>query len=48
MVVPVEIGRVSYRTSAYDAEANDEQLPLNLDLIDELHNQANMHNFTYK
>lgn len=32
--------------SAYDAEANDEQLALNL--IDELRDQAKMRNFAYK
>ncbi|CAL2257720.1 unnamed protein product [Prunus armeniaca] len=35
-VAPVEIGQPTYRTSTYEAEANNEQLALNLDFIDEL------------
>ncbi|KAI5342964.1 hypothetical protein L3X38_010840 [Prunus dulcis] len=35
-VAPVEIGQPTYRTSTYDATANDEQLALNLDFIDKL------------
>ncbi|CAL9006411.1 unnamed protein product, partial [Prunus brigantina] len=37
-VAPVEIGQPTYRTSTYEAEANDEQLALNLDFIEELRN----------
>ena len=47
-IVPVEIAQPFYRTSAYDADTNDDQLALNLDLVDELRYQANMHNFAYK
>ncbi|KAI5324208.1 hypothetical protein L3X38_033281 [Prunus dulcis] len=47
-VVLAEIGQPSYRTSTYDAEAKDQQLALNLDLIDELRDQSNMRNFAYK
>ncbi|XP_008229063.1 PREDICTED: uncharacterized protein LOC103328449 [Prunus mume] len=43
-VAPVEIGKPTYRTSTYDAKANDEQLALNLDYIDELRDQSNMCN----
>ncbi|KAI5313085.1 hypothetical protein L3X38_042259 [Prunus dulcis] len=47
-IVPVEIAQPFSRTSAYDADTNDDQLALNLDLVDELRYQANMHNFAYK
>ncbi|CAL9003330.1 unnamed protein product [Prunus brigantina] len=47
-VAPVEIGQPTYRTSTYEAEANDEQLALNLDFIEELRNQSNMRNVAYK
>ncbi|CAL2255800.1 unnamed protein product [Prunus armeniaca] len=48
VVALVEIGQPTYRTSTYDAEANDEQLALNLDFIDELRDQSNMRNVAYK
>ncbi|CAL8992900.1 unnamed protein product [Prunus brigantina] len=44
----MEIGQPTYRTSTYEAEANDEQLALNLDFIDELRDQSNMRNVAYK
>ncbi|CAL9023426.1 unnamed protein product, partial [Prunus brigantina] len=47
-VAPVEISQPTYRTSTYEAEANDEQLALNLDFIDELRDQSNMRNVGYK
>ncbi|CAL9004809.1 unnamed protein product, partial [Prunus brigantina] len=47
-VAPVEIGQPTYRTSTYEAEANNEQLALNLDFIDELRGQSNMCNVAYK
>ncbi|CAL9018618.1 unnamed protein product, partial [Prunus brigantina] len=47
-VAPVEIGQPTYRTFTYEAEANDEQLALNLDFIDELRDQSNMRNVAYK
>ncbi|CAL2260015.1 unnamed protein product [Prunus armeniaca] len=47
-VAPVEIGQPTYRTSTYEVEANDEQLALNLDFIDELRDQSNMRNVAYK
>ncbi|CAL9019593.1 unnamed protein product [Prunus brigantina] len=47
-VAPVEIGQPTYRTSTYEAEANNEQLALNLDLINELRDQSNMRNVAYK
>ncbi|CAL2247567.1 unnamed protein product [Prunus armeniaca] len=47
-VALVEIGQPTYRTSTYDAEANDEQLALNLDFTDELRDQSNMRNVMYK
>ncbi|CAL2237942.1 unnamed protein product [Prunus armeniaca] len=47
-VAPVEIGQPTYRTSTYEAEANNEQLALNLDFIDELRDQSNMRNVAYK
>jgi hypothetical protein len=39
-VIPVEIGLTSFRTNEYDEGNNDSQLCLNLDLLDEAHNQA--------
>ncbi|CAL2260077.1 unnamed protein product [Prunus armeniaca] len=47
-VALVEIGQPTYRTSTYEAKANDEQLALNLDFIDELRDQSNMRNVAYK
>ncbi|XP_008231854.1 PREDICTED: uncharacterized protein LOC103331021 [Prunus mume] len=47
-VAPVEIGQPTYRTSTYEAEANNEQLALSLDFIDELRDQYNMRNVAYK
>ncbi|CAL2266417.1 unnamed protein product [Prunus armeniaca] len=47
-VTPVEIGQPTYQTSTYDAEANDKQLALNLNFIDELRDQSNMRNVAYK
>ncbi|XP_020410598.1 uncharacterized protein LOC109946620 [Prunus persica] len=47
-VAPVEIGQPIYRTSTYDAKANDEQLALNLDFIDELCDQSSIRNDAYK
>ncbi|CAL2254440.1 unnamed protein product [Prunus armeniaca] len=47
-VAPVEIGQPTYRTSTYDSEANDQQLALNLDFIDELRDQSNMRDVAYK
>ncbi|XP_008222401.1 PREDICTED: uncharacterized protein LOC103322272 [Prunus mume] len=47
-VALVEIGQPTYRTSIYEAEANNEQLALNLDFIDELRDQSNMRNVAYK
>ncbi|CAL9030607.1 unnamed protein product [Prunus brigantina] len=45
---PQSNGQPTYRTSTYEAEANDEQLALNLDFIDELRDQSNMRNVAYK
>ncbi|KAI5344469.1 hypothetical protein L3X38_012346 [Prunus dulcis] len=47
-VAPVEIGQPTYRTFTYNVKANDEQLALNLDFIDELHDQSSMRNVAYK
>ncbi|CAL8992712.1 unnamed protein product [Prunus brigantina] len=48
VVAPVEIDQPIYRTSTYDAEANDEQLALNLDFIAKLCDQSNLRNVAYK
>ncbi|CAL2252503.1 unnamed protein product [Prunus armeniaca] len=47
-LAPVEIGQSTYQTSTSDVEANDEQLALNLDFIDEFRDKSNMSNVAYK
>ena len=39
-VIPVEIGLTSFRTNEYNEGSNDNQLCLNLDLLEEAHDQA--------
>ena len=40
IVIPVEIGLTTLRTSTYDDQQNEEQLCLNLDLIDKVRETA--------
>uniref|UniRef100_A0A2N9EYJ1 Uncharacterized protein n=1 Tax=Fagus sylvatica TaxID=28930 RepID=A0A2N9EYJ1_FAGSY len=39
-VIPVEVGLTTWRTNNYDEESNDAQLRSNLDLVDEVRDQA--------
>ena len=39
-VIPVEIGLTTWRTNHYDESSNDSQLRTNLDLLDEVRDQA--------
>ncbi len=39
-VVPVEIGMTTFRTAMHDDQKNDAQIRLNLDLVDEVREQA--------
>ena len=39
-VIPVEIGLTTWRTSHHDEDSNDSQLRTNLDLLDEVRDQA--------
>ncbi|XP_016652663.1 PREDICTED: uncharacterized protein LOC107880143 [Prunus mume] len=47
-VVPVEIGIATHRVEVFQAEANDDQMNLNLDLVDERRDHAQLHNASYQ
>lgn len=46
--MPVEIGMATHRVEVFQAEANDDQMNLNLDLVDERRDQAQLHNASYQ
>lgn len=47
-VVPVEIGMTTFRLEAYKPEENDAQMTLNLDLLEERRDEANIKNAAYQ
>jgi hypothetical protein len=47
-VILVEIGLTSFRTNKYDEESNNNQLRLNLDLLDEARDQAEVKTKAYQ
>ena len=47
-VIPVEIGMPSFRTLNFDKESNEAELRLNLDLLDEKRERADLHQAAYK
>jgi hypothetical protein len=47
-VILVEIGLTSFRTNKYDEESNNNQLWLNLDLLDEARDQAEVKTKAYQ
>uniref|UniRef100_A0A2N9FUY8 Uncharacterized protein n=1 Tax=Fagus sylvatica TaxID=28930 RepID=A0A2N9FUY8_FAGSY len=47
-VIPVEIGLTTWRTNNYDEESNDAQLRSNLDLVDEVRDQAEARTRVYQ
>uniref|UniRef100_A0A2N9ER72 RNA-directed DNA polymerase n=1 Tax=Fagus sylvatica TaxID=28930 RepID=A0A2N9ER72_FAGSY len=47
-VIPVEIGLTTWRTNNYDEEINDAQLRSNLDLVDEVRDQAEARTRVYQ
>lgn len=47
-VVPVEIGMATHRVEVFQAEANDNQMNLNLDLVDERRDHAQLRNASYQ
>uniref|UniRef100_A0A2N9G447 Integrase catalytic domain-containing protein n=1 Tax=Fagus sylvatica TaxID=28930 RepID=A0A2N9G447_FAGSY len=47
-VIPVEIGLTTWRTNNYDEESNDDQLRSNLDLVDEVRDQAEARTRVYQ
>ncbi|CAL9011754.1 unnamed protein product [Prunus brigantina] len=47
-VVPIEIGMATHIVEVFQAEANDEQMNLNLDLVDERRHYAQLHNALYQ
>uniref|UniRef100_A0A2N9H9Y5 Uncharacterized protein n=1 Tax=Fagus sylvatica TaxID=28930 RepID=A0A2N9H9Y5_FAGSY len=47
-VIPVEIGLTTWRTNHYDEESNDVQLRSNLDLVDEVRDQAEARTRVYQ
>uniref|UniRef100_A0A2N9G6E6 RNase H type-1 domain-containing protein n=1 Tax=Fagus sylvatica TaxID=28930 RepID=A0A2N9G6E6_FAGSY len=47
-VIPVEVGLTTWRTNNYDEESNDAQLRSNLDLVDELRDQAEARTRVYQ
>jgi hypothetical protein len=47
-VIPVEIGLTTWRTMNYDESSNDSQLRTNLDLLDEIRDQAEAKNKVYQ
>ena len=48
VVILVEIGLTSFRTNKYDEESNNNQLRLNLDLLDEARDQAEVKTKAYQ
>ncbi|GFZ19883.1 hypothetical protein Acr_28g0005880 [Actinidia rufa] len=47
-VIPVEIGMPSFRISNFDKESNEAELRLNLDLLEEKRENAELHQMAYK
>uniref|UniRef100_A0A2N9FZB4 Uncharacterized protein n=1 Tax=Fagus sylvatica TaxID=28930 RepID=A0A2N9FZB4_FAGSY len=47
-VIPVEVGLTTWRTNNYDEESNDAQLRSNLDLVDEVRDQAEARTRVYQ
>ncbi|CAL8167598.1 unnamed protein product [Prunus armeniaca] len=47
-VVPVEIGMATHRVEVFQAEANDNQMNFNLDLVDERRDHAQLRNASYQ
>uniref|UniRef100_A0A2N9I0U3 Uncharacterized protein n=1 Tax=Fagus sylvatica TaxID=28930 RepID=A0A2N9I0U3_FAGSY len=47
-VIPVEVGLTTWRTNNYDEESNDAQLRSNLDLVDEVQDQAEARTRVYQ
>ncbi|GFY95589.1 hypothetical protein Acr_10g0009740 [Actinidia rufa] len=47
-VIPVEIGMPSFRTSNFDKESNEAELRLNLDLLEEKREKAELRQMAYK
>ncbi|GFS43543.1 hypothetical protein Acr_00g0085670 [Actinidia rufa] len=47
-VIPVEIGMPSFRTSNFDKESNEAELRLNLDLLEERREKAELRQVAYK
>ena len=47
-IIPVKIGMSSFRTSNFDKENNETELRLNLDLIDEKNEWAEVRQAAYK
>ncbi|GFY87521.1 hypothetical protein Acr_05g0011600 [Actinidia rufa] len=47
-VIPVEIGMPSFRTSNFDEESNESELRLNLDLLEERREKADLRQAAYK
>jgi hypothetical protein len=47
-VIPVEVGLTTWRTNNYDEEINDAQLRSNLDLVDEVRDQAEARTRVYQ
>ncbi|GFS29094.1 hypothetical protein Acr_00g0005330 [Actinidia rufa] len=47
-VIPVEIGMPSFRTSNFDKESNEAELKLNLDLLEERRENAELRQAAYK
>uniref|UniRef100_A0A2N9IQC0 Uncharacterized protein n=1 Tax=Fagus sylvatica TaxID=28930 RepID=A0A2N9IQC0_FAGSY len=47
-VIPVEVGLTTWRTNNYDEESNDAQLRSNLDLVDEIRDQAEARTRVYQ
>ena len=48
LVIPLEIGMSSFRTSNLDKESNEIELRLNLDVLDEKREQAVVRQAAYK
>ena len=48
LVISVEIGMPNFRTSNFDKENNETELRLNLDLLDEKREQAEVCQAAYK
>ncbi len=48
MVVPIEVGLMTFWTSHYDGENNEDQLLLDLDLMDEVRERAEIRMKNYQ